>query len=138
MPSIAAPQQPLQLRVVREVKETLSDEQVIQIPSLTRACFKCIEESGLQDKSICIELDIDPGVLSRARTGQAHFPPDKIDVLMDLCGNEIPLRWQLLKRGYGMVKLKSRLEAELDAERQRTANLEMKIRHFEEFLKAAK
>jgi len=138
MPSIAAPQQPLQLRVVREVKETLSDEQVGQIPSLTRACFKCVEEGGLQDKSICIELGIDPGVLSRARSGQAHFPPDKIDALMDLCGNEIPLRWQTLKRGYGLVKLKSRLEEELDAERQHTASLEMKIRHFEEFLKAAK
>lgn len=138
MPSIAAPQQPLQLRVVREVKETLTDEQVKAITTLTKACFKCIEESGLQDKSICIELDIDPGVLSRARSGQANFPPDKIDTLMDLCGNEIPLRWQNLKRGYGMVKLKSRLEAELDRERQHSANLELKVRHFEEFLKAAK
>lgn len=138
MPSIAAPQQPLQLRVVREVKETLSDEQVVQISSLTRACFKCIEESGLQDKSICLELDIDAGVLSRARSGQAHFPPDKIDVLMDLCGNEIPLRWQSLKRGYGLVKLKSRLEAELEAERQRGDELEKKLQHFHEFLKVAK
>jgi hypothetical protein len=116
----------------------MNDEQIAQIPSLSAACFKCIDESGLQDKSICIELGIDPGVLSRAKTGQANFPPDKIDALMDITGNEIPLRWQAFKRGYGLVKLKSRLEAELDYERQRSAELEMKLQHFEEFMRVSK
>ena len=112
MRSIAEHQASLALRVIREPVERLSDAQVAELPTLTAACFKCIGESGLQDKSICIELDIDPGVFSRARTGQANFPPDKINELMDLCGNEIPLRWLALRRGYGMVKLKSALEAE--------------------------
>ena len=138
MPSVAEPQQALHLRVVREVRESLSDEQVLQIPTLTRACFKCIEEGGLQDKSVCIELNIDSGVLSRARSSQAHFPPDKIPALMDLCGNEIPLRWLNLTRGYGMVKLKSRLEAELEEKDRKLAEAELKIRHFEEFMRAAR
>jgi len=138
MPSVAAQQEKLALRVVREVRETLADEQLELIPSLSKACFRCIDESGLQDKSICYELEIDPGVLSRARTGQANFPPDKIDALMDLCGNEIPLRWQALKRHYGLVKLKGKLEAELEIERQKNAELELKLRHIEEFMRATK
>lgn len=128
----------LSLRVVREVRETLSDDQISAIPSLSRACFRCIDESGLQDKTIGLELEIEQGVLSRARTDQANFPPNKIDALMDLCGNEIPLRWQALKRGYGLVRLKGHLEAELEAANQRNAELELKVRHYEEFLRASK
>lgn len=135
MPDVAQRQSSLELRVVRDVVERLSDDQVAALPSLSAACFRCIAESGLQDKSICLELGIDPGVLSRARSGQANFPPDKILELMELCGNEIPLRWLGLRRGYGMVRLKSALEAENEQLRAEYAALQRQLETITDFVR---
>lgn len=43
-------------------------------------------------------------------SGQAYFPNNKEQALMDLCGNEIPLRWDALKRRYELRPLRSDLE----------------------------
>ncbi len=135
MPSIAERQGSLDLKVIREPVETLADSQVLALPSLTAACFKCIGESGLQDKSICYELDIEQAVLSRARTGLANFPPDKIENLMLLCGNEIPLRWLALRRGKGLVRLKSAVELENEQLKAALAERDSKLETITEFMR---
>jgi hypothetical protein len=93
----------------------------------------CAELAPVDDKVICLELKIDAGQWSRIKSGQAHFPDEKLTMLMDVCGNEVPLRWLALNRGYGLVRLKSALEAELESARQEIANLNVKLEHFEEF-----
>lgn len=135
MPAVAEHQGSLNLRVVRPIVEALTDDQVLALPSLTAACFRCIDTSGLQDKVICLQLDIDAPVLSRARSGAANFPPDKIDALMDLCGNEVPLRWQALRRGYGMVRLKSAVEMENERLRAQLAESQKKLETITEFMR---
>lgn len=135
MQRVAEQQGSLNLRVVRPVVESLTDEQVAALPTLTAACFRCIDTSGLQDKVICLQLDIDAPVLSRARSGAANFPPDKIDDLMNLCGNEIPLRWQNLRRGYGMVRLKSAVEMENEKLRAELADQRKKLDTITEFMR---
>lgn len=104
-------QLPLSRRaVVTDIPEAL----IVRQPSMSAAIALCIQASGLQESEVCLTLEIDPGHWTRIKKGDAHFPPNKLNPLMDLCGNEIPLRWLAQSRGYGVVLLKS--EAERRAE----------------------
>lgn len=138
MSAIDAPQERLPLRIVRDIKETMEDNDLAKIKDFHAAIRKCVDNSGHDDKFIAIDLDIDQAQWSRIKSGQANFPPSKIGLLMDVCGNEIPLRWLAWSRGYGLVRLKSAVEEELEQERQRNAELEMKLKHFEEFVSKIK
>lgn len=132
------PQTDLDLKVVRLARQDVSDETVAAKPSLLAAIKLCADLAPVDDKVICRELDMDPAQWSRVKSGQAHFPADKYNDLMDICGNEVPLRWLAQSRGYGLVRLKSHVEAELETERQKNAELQMKLQHFEEFMRVAK
>lgn len=106
-------QKMLDLRVVRQSDAPDVSDAVIKTKNcLTDAVFFSIEVAGLQPKAVCIDLLIDGATLSKIKSGTRHFPPDKIEPLMDITGNEIPLRWLALKRGYGLVRLQSEVERE--------------------------
>jgi len=101
-------------------------EQVMRKKSLLGAVNLCIELSGLEDKEIYMDLAIDAGHFSNLRKGKGHFPTDKIEQLMDMCGNEAPLIWLATRRGYALMLVKSEAErraeelaTELKQERQR-------------------
>lgn len=81
-------------------------------PTKTAAIRLCIQASGLDDKEIALALDIDPGQLSKVLKGNGNFPNNKEHALMDLCGNEIPLLWDAMKRGKELKPLLSTLEQE--------------------------
>jgi hypothetical protein len=121
------------LSVVRRAEVDVADDIIRRLPSMRGAIKLCAELAPVDDKVICLELKIDAGQWSRIKSGQAHFPDEKLTMLMDVCGNEVPLRWLALNRGYGLVRLKSALEAELESARQEIANLNVKLEHFEEF-----
>lgn len=87
-------------------------EIIARQPNLMGAINLCINTSGLDDKEICATLEIDAGHWARVRKGDAHFPPNKIDDLMNLCNNEIPLQWQAQKRGQALIRLMSEVELE--------------------------
>lgn len=84
--------------------------------SANRLCFQA---SGKEDKQVYMALGIDKGQWSRIIDGgSAHFPPNLYQQFMTICGNEIPLIYMALKRGYGLVQLrdaKDRKIAELEA-----------------------
>ena len=73
----------------------------------------CIEVSGLDDKELHLTLGIDPGQWSRIRKGDAHFPPNKLNDLMNLCGNDVPLVWLATSRGKGLHELESETQRQL-------------------------
>ena len=102
-------------------------EVIMQRKTLLGAINLCIDLSGLEAKEVCIPLNIDPGHFANLRKGVGHFPPDKINDLMDLCGNEVPLVWQNTKRGYGMVLLKSEAERRAEEAESRAAEAEKKL-----------
>lgn len=102
-------------------------------PSWLAAIRLCVQVSGLQDNQVAIELGIQEAQFSRILAGKANFPPLKLVPLMDVCGNEIPLQWLAHHRGYGLVRLKSRLENELEESQRENAELRLKLAHFEEF-----
>lgn len=103
-------------------------ESILARKSLLGAINLCIDLSGLDEKEIYIPLGIDAGHWSNLRKGKGHFPPDRINDLMDLCGNEVPLIWQAYRRGYGLVVLKTEAERRAEAAEERAAQAELKVR----------
>ena len=118
----------LELPIGRSAKPHPVDvSAILKQPNLLRAISLCIQLSGLDEKEIYMALGIDKGHWTRIMQGEGHFPPNKIDPLMDLCGNEVPLIWQNYKRGYEMRPLKSTLEQQLDAANTEIAQLKQEI-----------
>lgn len=95
----------------------IADELVRELPDLRAAILACIKVSGLPLKAVAYDTGIEYSHLSKMVKGNSadprHFPPEKIDLLQDVCGNEIPLRWQMLRRGYPSPGEIRRMEAEL-------------------------
>ena len=111
---------------------------ILACPTLSDACLYCMALTGRQDKSLQIDLDIDKATFSRIKTGERHFPVSKLDLLMDVCGNDAPLIWLAHQRGFGLVRLRSEVEEENDRLRAHNEELEKKLEHFTEFLAKVK
>lgn len=92
---------------------------------LLAAINLCIDVSGLDDKEVALALGIDAGHFSNIRRGKSgcNFPLTKLDDLMTLCGNEIPLTWQALKRGKGLHMLENEAQRLLREANERAAKL---------------
>jgi len=98
----------------------ISDEMISRCKDLRSAIRLCIEVSGKQIKEVASDIGINKDHLSRminTSDDPRHFPPERLNDLMTICRNEIPLRWQALSRGYGLYRLKSELEMELERTR---------------------
>lgn len=81
--------------------------------SLSSAIALCVQAAGLEDKEVYLTLGIDAGHWTRITKGDAHFPVNKLNALMDICGNEAPLQWLANSRGYGLVMLVPESERKL-------------------------
>lgn len=110
-------QRKLLLTSTRARQSDATPEQITRKATLLAAINFCIDESGLADDEIRLALDIDPGHWSNIRKGKpgCHFPTNKLDDLMTLCNNEIPLVWQALKRGKGLHLLETEAERQIRA-----------------------
>lgn len=113
--------------------EEISIDVIARKRDLLAAINLCIDISGLDDKEIGLALGIDAGHFSNIRRGKpgCNFPLSKLDDLMNLCGNEIPLIWQAVKRGKGLHMLKSEAEKQLLAERARADKAEDRLAYLE-------
>lgn len=89
-------------------------EMVGRQSSFLAAINLCVQLCGLDGKEIASALGIQQAQWSRIMSGEAHMPPDKINDLMDLCGNEAPLVWLANSRGYGLHLLRSEAERQRD------------------------
>jgi hypothetical protein len=86
-----------------------------------------LKNSGLQDKTIAIEINIDPATLSKVQSGTARLSEQHMDALMDTCGSEAWLHYWLLKRNYDprhLIEIESELQRENRALRERLKKLE--------------
>lgn len=114
----------------------LPDDYVLKCRDLKHALKLCIEVSGIPFKDVAFQLDMPEKSISRMLSDNPedhrNFPPELINSLMDICRNEIPLRWQALKRSYGLHRLKSALEIENENLRR---ELEEKSKEHETILK---
>ena len=71
------------------------------------------EHSGMQDKSVAIEANVDNALLTRAKSGDARLPFESLHAVMDSTGCEAPLYAHLLRRGYDPRSLR-KLETETE------------------------
>ena len=104
----------LSLRVKRELR-TIPETDFHKLSSEAAAIRYAIENSGLQDKSIAVETNTDPGTLSKAKLGQARLNEDALSDLMDATGFEAPLYAWLIRRGYDPRSLR-RFESDVERE----------------------
>lgn len=86
-----------------------------------------IASSGLQEKTIAIEIGIDPSTLAKVKQGSARPSEEHLDALMDAAGSEAWLHYWLLRRGYDPRSLR-RIETDIEREnrqlRERLAQAE--------------
>ena len=93
----------------------VSDQLISELPDKRAALRACVMFSGKPLKTVAYELGIQADHLSKMLNPShdpRHFPQEKENLLMDICGNEIPLRWALLKRGYASPRAVAALELE--------------------------
>ena len=103
-------------------------ELVVKQPTFAGAIALCVQLSGLEDKEVYLALEIDAGHWSRIMKGDAHFPVNKLNDLMDMCGNEAPLMWLANSRGYGLVILKTESERRAEAAERALAEERSKVK----------
>lgn len=93
-------------------------------PTMSRALQLCQTLSGLDDAQFYGSNGIvkDQAQWSRVMGPSAHhFPHDKLNLFMDIAGNEVPLMWLLQSRGYDLDSLRkteSEMQRELRLARQ--------------------
>lgn len=100
---------------------------VMKQTTFTGAIALCVQLSGLEEKEVYLSLDVDPGHWTRIMKGDAHFPVNKLNAMMDLCGNEAPLMWLSTMRGYGLVVLKTEAERRAEVAEGRAKEAEIKL-----------
>jgi hypothetical protein len=72
-----------------------------------------LDFSGLEDKQVYTQIDIDPSHWSKIRGGRASPPADeRFDRYLDIVRNEIPLVWWAEKRGYDWTTIRKHRSAE--------------------------
>jgi hypothetical protein len=104
----------LDLRVKRPLRKHVEAEWA-EWTSEAKVISNMLKNSGLQDKTIAIEIGVDPAILSKAQTGGARLSEQHMDSLMDACGSEAWLQYWNLKRGYNPRSLR-RMESDLERE----------------------
>lgn len=116
----------LDLRVKRPLR-TVPQSEWEDWTSEAKVLSEMVSKSGLQDKTIAIEISVDPAVLSKTKSGQARLAEKDLDAFMDACGSEAWLHFWMLKRGYDPRVLR-RMESDLEKEnrllRERVASME--------------
>lgn len=105
----------LELRIPRRAEPAAVDASVIaRQRTFTAAIQLCVQTGGLADGQVAADLDIDAATWSRIKSGQAHFPQDKLEQLMQLCGNDVPLQWLAMRCGFELRPLRSALEQQIE------------------------
>lgn len=86
-----------------------------------------IAKSGLQEKTVAIEIGVDASTLAKVKQGTARLSEDHLQRLMDCTGSEAWLIYQLLRRNkdpHSVRELETEQERKLRLADERIAQLE--------------
>lgn len=123
------------------IEVDVSPQEVAREKTLGGAISLCAKAAGLTPKQVQTALKAHRSQFSRWKDDQEGITWDKFAALMDLCGNDAPLKWMLHARGYeisSLRKRKSETERALEAERQGRLEAEKKLKYFEELVMGRK
>lgn len=87
--------------------------EIVRKQSLGAAIELCVEAAGLEPKRVTSDLGLDKGQWSRWTSGAEGVVWPRLSKLMDRCGNDAPVLWQVHQRGYDLHSLR-RLESETE------------------------
>jgi hypothetical protein len=113
-------------------------------PDFTSALRLCQSIGGIDDKVVAgphsRAIVTNAATWSRitGKAKQHHFPQDKLNDFMDLCGNEAPLFWLALSRGYVLVPMESETQRLLRIEREKNVETEKKLQFAMDLLRGGK
>ena len=89
-----------------EIPIPVNPDELARKQTLGAAIELCLELRGYTvDKAPCDELGVDKAQFSRWKSGQEGIMWPKFTNLMDRCGNDAPLLWMLMQRGYDIRTL---------------------------------
>ena len=103
------------------IQHTVLPEEIERKQSLGKAIEFCAELAGYSyDKTLEDVLNkngckVDKTQLSRWQTGSEGIKWEKLNAIMEVCGNDAPLLWMLHARGYELRSIHKR-ENELQKE----------------------
>lgn len=86
----------------------LGAHEVARKQSLGAAIELCVEAAGLEPKRVTADLGVDKGQWSRWVGGTEGVLWQRMEKLMDRCGNDAPVLWQVAQRGYDLNSLRRR------------------------------
>lgn len=83
-------------------------QEISRESTLGGAIALCVKAAGLEPKQLQAELKLDKAQWSRWESGGEGVVWPKLEAVMDRCGNDAPLLWMLLARGYDLATLRKR------------------------------
>jgi hypothetical protein len=108
----------------------VTHEELARTRSFHAAVRATMDASGMQDKSISIETEIDPAQLSKIASGQAGIQPGPLSALMRVCGSHLPLFYLNWFEGFDPLTMRQReseLERQLREEREKRQEAEKRL-----------
>ena len=93
----------------------VSPAEVMRKRSLGDAINLCIELAGWEPKEAQAELKVDKAQWSRWITGQEGIKWERMRILQDKAGNNVPTLWMLHDRGYDLHTVR-RVETDVQRE----------------------
>ena len=83
-----------------EAPGRVREDIISQCDTFLDAIHICVQLARIPHKAVAKRLGIDPGHWTRMMQGEAHFPTNKINSLMEVCRNYAPLQWLAQSMGH--------------------------------------
>lgn len=112
----------------------VSPDVIARCRDMASAIQLSIQVAQLNQKQIYMALRMDKGHWSRVMSGELQFPADRLDALMDLTGNTIPLAWLAHRRGLGLHMLESEQQRQIRERDDLIKAQAEKLRYLEELI----
>lgn len=113
----------LELLPTRKPCPPVDKTYVLSLTSFRRALRYSLSLADLEPKQVYEPLEMDKATWSRIENGLQAFPPELLNRLAEITGNDAPLIWLANSRGYELRPLKSELQERLAAAEVEMAEL---------------
>ena len=103
---------------------TLDDTIISRPKDLLRAFVMAADLGALDDKQAAAAAGMDPATWSRFKQGDAGIKPANLITFSEQTGNDLPLAYWALQRGYELRQRETETERLLRAEREARSKVE--------------
>lgn len=126
------------LRIAERQGIEITDSMLLRCKAPNEALVLSLNLSGLNLKELAYLLGYEehPEQVSRMIGPDGNLPWRRANEFMDKVGNDIPLRWLALKRGYGLIRLQYVVERENEQLRDELVKKDERVAYLEGLLEA--